>query len=163
MKKIFRIALVAELIVCFSCTTLLWISGCFFALYFIPIFFSDPKISTAGILYLLWIVAGGIGLSGMIQLSSHLLQTHNPATNIQQPTWVVYISVFIGIAANLILTFMVGGFWYNSPTPGWSLAMLIFNASIICALHFVWLGFRRDKNDRKNCRIKPCSPKLPQT
>lgn len=163
MNNIFKIALVTEFIVCFSCITLLWIGGCFGALYLVTSFFSNLKDGAAGILFLLWIVAGGIGLTGMIKLSFHILQTYDPIPNTQQPNRAVYLSVFTGIFANLILNFMAGNFWYSAPTPDGSLALLIFNAPIICALHFVWLSFRRDPHSPKDCWIKPCSPKPQQT
>ena len=166
MKKITKPMLVIEFIACFSCITLLWGTGCFFAVYWLPDLFNNIKDNLAGLLFLLWIVAGGVGLTGVITLLIHLLQIDNLGTNTHQLNPAVYVSIIIGMIANIILNFMFGDIWQDAiaqftPTRLW--VIFIFNAPLICTLHFLWLSCRRDQNKTTPCWFKNYSPTPQQT
>lgn len=161
MKKIANIALIIEFTLCFSFTALLWMTGCFFVLFWIPDLFSDFSDNLGGFLFLLWVVAGGIGLAGIINLLIHLLQPGS-----LQPHVAIYVAIVIGIIANLILNIIFGEMWHNIITQftlSKFLVVFIFNAPIICALHFLWLSFRRHHNLAPQCWLKGCSLKPQQT
>lgn len=166
MKNLIKSMLIIEFIACFSCITLLWVTGCFFTIQWIPGFFSGINNSVAGLLFLLWIIAGGVGLTGAITLLIHLIQSYSLGKNTRQLKPTIYMLVIIGIIANIILNFIFGDIWEDAITQitlNRLLVILIFNAPIICSLHFLWLNFRGVQNETKSCWIKSCLPKPQQT
>lgn len=166
MKNLIKSMLIIEFIACFSCITLLWVTGCFFTIQWIPGFFSGINNSVAGLLFLLWIIAGGVGLTGAITLLIHLLQSYSLDNNTKQLKPTIYALVIIGIIANIILNFMFGDIWKGAITQvtlNSLMVLLIFNGPIICSLHFLWLNFRRIRNRTNSWLIKSCLPKPQQT
>ncbi|HCS64678.1 MAG TPA: hypothetical protein DIW64_11740 [Cellvibrio sp.] len=166
MKKIIQSMLVIEFIACFSCITLLWGTGCFFASYWLFDLFNNIENNLAGLLFLLWIVAGGVGLAGVITLLIHLLQTHNGDANPRQLNAIVYGSIIIGIIANIILNFIFSDIWQDvivQFTLSGLWVIVVFNAPIVCTLHFLWLNCRHDRNENIHCWFKNSSPTPPQT
>jgi hypothetical protein len=166
MKKIIKPILVIEFIACFSCIALLWGTGCFFAFYWLFDLFNNIEDNLAGLLFLLWIIAGGVGLTGAITLLIHLLQTHNVGTNTRQLNPIVYVSIIIGMIANIILNFMFGDIWQDAIaqfTLNGLWVIFVFNAPIICTLHFLWLSCHHNQNKTKCCWFKNSSPTPQQT
>lgn len=166
MKKIIKPMLVIEFIASFSCIVLLWGTGCFFAFYWLFALFQNIEDNLGGLLFLLWIVAGGIGLAGVITLLIHLLQTHNVGTNTRQLNPIVYVSIIIGMIANIILNFMFGDIWQDAIaqfTLNGLWVIFVFNAPIICTLHFLWLSCRHNQTKTKCCWFKNSSPTPQQT
>jgi hypothetical protein len=166
MKKTIKSMLVIEFIACFSCITLLWGTGCFFAVYWLFDLFNNVKNNLAGLLFLLWIVAGGAGLTGVITLLIHLLRIGNLGTNTQQLNPAVYGAIITGMIANIILNFMFSDIWQDviaQFTLDSLWVIFVFNAPIICTLHFLWLSCRHNQNKTKHCFFKNSSPTLQQT
>lgn len=166
MRKIIKPMLVIEFIACFSCVALLWGTGCFFASYWLFDLFNNIEDNLAGLLFLLWIIAGGVGLAGAITLLIHLLQTHNGDANPRQLNAIVYASIITGMIANIILNFMFSDIWQDvivQFTLSGLWVIVVFNAPIICTLHFLWLNCRHNRDVSKRCWLKNFLPTPQQT
>jgi hypothetical protein len=153
MKKIIKPMLVIEFIACFSCIALLWGTGCFFAFYWLFDLFNNIEDNLAGFLFLLWIIAGGIGLAGAITLLIHLLQTQNGDANPRQLKAIILNFMFSDIWQDVTVQFTLSGLW----------VIVILNAPIICTLHFLWLNCRHNRDVSKRCWLKNCLPTPQQT
>lgn len=146
-KQVRKGLIIGEFIVCFGWIVPLWtlgvmVFGSGLMAWLIPPSFSLSELLT-GIAFILWFIAGGIGIGGMISLLSYLLSDAS-----QHPSWKTYSAIAIGIiAATILIAPMVKPILQRPSTYiRQDLGFAIWAAApFLCSLHFIWLARRRKK------------------
>lgn len=141
MNNLTKTVLATEFLLCFSWITLIWMTGCFFGFIALGSFSIESEEFGFGLLFFLWLAAGGMGIAGMILLLFHFFNGNN-----RHPAAIVYMAIILGMIANAILSLLIYRSDWNQISVLSTqeiLAIVAFNAPIICAMHFIWLSIKR--------------------
>ncbi len=141
MKNLAKAALATEFLLCFSWIALLWMTGCFFGFWALGSFSIKSNEVGFGLLFFLWLAAGGMGIAGMTRLLFHFFSEKT-----RPPAAIAYVAIVLGMIANLMLSLLMHVSVWNHSSELSSqeiLAIVAFNAPIICAIHFIWLSIKR--------------------